>query len=248
MRALKSILLALVVVTSAAAQSQDALLMDTRLTVHTLVREDVFAGFMNNQMDRLAKAEQNIGVLMKERPGERANLLAWKAGATLYRAIVAHEAGNAGEFTRLWNEAKKGFAEAATVSSGNDGVQAITGGSMSVFADRLPEAHRAAAWSTAYANYSLLWKVQGAQIEQLPVHFKGEVLAGLTQSAQRTGRSDEAAKMLDKMLEVLPNTPYEATAKQWKADPASAKSSSLTCKNCHNSGRLAARLKSLEAK
>lgn len=248
MRALKSILLALVVVTSAAAQTQDALLMDTRLTVHTLVREDVFAGFMNNQMDRLAKAEQNIGVLMKERPGERANLLAWKAGATLYRAIVAHEAGNAGEFTRLWNEAKKGFAEAATLSSGNDGVQAITGGSMSVFADRLPEAHRAEAWSTAYANYSLLWKAQGAQIEQLPVHFKGEVLAGLTQSAQRTGRSDEAAKMLDKMLEVLPNTPYEATAKQWKADPASAKSSSLTCKNCHNSGRLAARLKSLEGR
>lgn len=248
MRALKSILLALVVVTSAAAQTQDALLMDTRLTVHTLVREDVFAGFMNNQMDRLAKAEQNIGVLMKERPGERANLLAWKAGATLYRAIVAHEAGNAGEFTRLWNEAKKGFAEAATLSSGNDGVQAITGGSMSVFADRLPEAHRGEAWSTAYANYSLLWKAQGAQIEQLPVHFKGEVLAGLTQSAQRTGRSDEAAKMLDKMLEVLPNTPYEATAKQWKADPASAKSSSLTCKNCHNSGRLAARLKSLEGR
>lgn len=248
MRALKSIFLALVVVTSAAAQTQDALLMDTRLTVHTLVREDIFAGFMNNQTDRLAKAEQNIAVLMKERPGERANLLAWKAGATLYRAIVAHEAGNAGEFTRLWNEAKKGFAEAATLSSGNDGVQAITGGSMSVFADRLPEAHRAEAWATAYANYSLLWKAQGAQIEQLPVHFKGEVLAGLTQSAQRTGRSDEAAKMLDKMLEVLPNTPYEATAKQWKADPASAKSSSLTCKNCHNSGRLAARLKSLEAK
>lgn len=248
MRALKSILLALVVATSAAAQSPDALLMDTRLTVHTLVREDIFAGFMNNQMDRLAKAEQNIGVLMKERPGERANLLAWKAGATLYRAVIAHEAGNAGEFTRLWSEAKKGFAEAAALSSGNDGVQAITGGSMAVFADRLPEAHRGEAWSTAYSNYSLLWKAQGAQIEQLPVHFKGEVLAGLTQSAQRTGRSDEAAKMLDKMLEVLPNTPYEATAKQWKADPASAKSSSLTCKNCHNSGRLAARLKSFEAK
>ena len=248
MRVLKTALLVCVVVTSAAAQTQDALLMDTRLTVHTLVREDIFAGFMNNQIDRLAKAEQNIAVLMKARPEEQANLLAWKAGATLYRAVVAHEAGKNDEYLKLWKEASDGFAAAAKPTSGNGGVQAITGGSMAVFADRLPEPQRAAAWQLAYENYSILWKQQGAGIEQMPVHFKGEVLAGLTQSAQRTGRSEEAAKMLDKMLEVLPNTPYEPTAKQWKADPASAKSSSLTCKNCHNPGRLAARIKALEAK
>lgn len=244
----QTVVLALVVVTSAAAQTQDALLMDTRLTVHALVREDIFAGFINNQIDRLAKAEQNIAVLMKARPEEQANLLAWKAGATLYRAVVAHEAGKTDEYMKLWKEASDGFTAAAKPTSGNGGVQAITGGSMAVFGDRLPEPQRAAAWQLAYENYSILWKQQGAGIEQMPVHFKGEVLAGLTQSAQRTGRTDEAAKMLDKMLEVLPNTPYEATAKQWKADPASATSSSLTCKNCHNPGRLAARLKSLEAK
>ena len=82
----------------------------------------------------------------------------------------------------------------------------------------------------------------------MPVHFKGELLAGLTMSAQRTGRTAEANQMLDKMLEILPNTPYEATAKQWKADPASQKTSSLTCKNCHNAGRLASRLKSLDVR
>ena len=54
--------------------------------------------------------------------------------------------------------------------------------------------------------------------------------------------------MLDKMLEILPNTPYEATAKQWKANPASAAGSRLTCKNCHNPGRLAARLKALDVR
>ena len=248
MHALKTGVLALVLVAGLSAQSQDALLMDTRLTVHTLVREDIFAGFLNNQMDRLAKAEANIATLMKSRPEERGNLLAWKSGAAAYRAILAHESGNAAEFARLWTEAKNGFAEAGKATSGNGGVAAITGGTMSVFADRLPEAQRAEAWALAYANYSLLWKQQGEQIEQMPVHFKGEVLSGLTMSAQRTGRTDEAAKMLDKMLEILPNTPYEATAKQWKADPASAAKSSLTCKNCHNSGRLAARLKSLEGK
>jgi hypothetical protein len=85
----------------------------------------------------------------------------------------------------------------------------------------------------------------GNNLEKMPVHFKGEVLAGLTQSAQRTGRTDEAALHLDRMLTVLAGTRYEPMAQQWKADPSSAATSNLTCKNCHNPGRLAARLQAL---
>ena len=246
MRALKTALLGLVLVTGVTAQESDALLSDTRLTVHTLVREDIFAGFMSDNQARFAKGEANIETLLKTRPSERANLLAWKGGAQLYRAVRAHEAGNAAEFKRLYKEATDTFAAAGKLSSGNDGVPPITGGSMAVFAERLPAEHRAAAWATAYDAYSILWKQQGAQIEQMPVHFKGEVLAGLTESAYRTGRTEEAAKYLDKMLEILPNTPYEATAKEWKANPSSAKSTTLTCKNCHNPGRLGAKVKALE--
>jgi hypothetical protein len=246
MRAFKGAVLAFLVVTATAAQAPDPPLAETRLSVHTLLREDIFAGFLDDNMDRFARAERNIEVLLKERPAQRANLLAWKAGATLYRAVLAHEAGKPDEFERLFAEARTGFADAAALSSGNEGVSAITGGTLATFADRLPQKHRAAAWSQAYDSYSLLWKQQGAGIEQLPVHFKGEVLAGLTQSAQRTGRSEEAAQFLDKMLAVLPNTPFEPMAKKWKADPASAATTNLTCKNCHGAGRLSARLKTLE--
>ncbi|MGB2696210.1 MAG: hypothetical protein WBD55_13640 [Dehalococcoidia bacterium] len=246
MRACKGAVLVFVVMTSAAAQSPDPPLSETRLTVHTLLREDIFAGFMNDNLQRLSRAERNIEVLLKERPAQRANLLAWRAGVTTYRAVLAHESGKADEFERLVADARAGFAEAATLSSGSDGVAAITGGTLATFGDRLPEKHRAAAWSQAYDAYSMLWKQQGAGIEQMPLHFKGEVLAGLTQSAHRTGRSEEAAQYLDKMLVVLTDTPYEPVARQWKADPASAATTNLTCKNCHSSGRLAARLKALE--
>lgn len=245
MRVLKSALLAVVAIAAAAAQSADALLSDSRLTVHALLREDIFAGFLSDNSNRLAKAEQNIEFLLKERPGERANLLAWKAGASMYRAVVAHESGTAAEFERLLGQARALFAEAAKSSTGSDGVAPIAGGTYVLFADRLPEPHRSAAWSQAYANYSMLWKQQGAQIEKLPVHFKGEVLAGLTQSAQRTGRTEETAEFLDRMLTVLANTPYETTARQWKENPASASTTNLTCKNCHNPGRLAARVAAL---
>ena len=75
MRPLNTALLVFIVVGVAAAQSADPLLLDTRLTVHTLVREDIFAGWRTNTLDRLSKAEQNIEILLKERPDQRANLL-----------------------------------------------------------------------------------------------------------------------------------------------------------------------------
>jgi len=246
MRLLESALLAFVVVTVAAAQAPDPPLSDTRLTVHTLVREDIFAGFREDNLARLSKAEKNIEILLRERPDQRANLLAWKAGAETYRAVRAHEARQAEEFTRRFAAALDGFAAAAKLEAGNDGVAAITGGTLATFADRLPEKVRAAAWSQAYDNYSLLWKQQGRGIEKMPLHHKGEVLAGMAQSAQRTGRSEESAQFVDRMLTMLADTQYEATAKQWKADPASAAKTNLTCKNCHNAGRLSNRVAALE--
>ena len=246
MRPVKTVLLVCLAVTAPLAQTSDPLFSDKRLTVHTLLREDIFAGFRNDNLERLARAEQNIDILLKERPEDRANLLAWKAGAASYRAVRAHEAGQPAEFDRRFAEALEGFASAAKLYSGGAGVPAITAGTMAVFADRLPEKHRAAAWAQAYDNYTLLWQQQGATIEKLPVHFKGELLSGLTQSAQRTGRTEEAAQFLDKMLTMLAETPYEAMARTWKADPASAAKTNLTCKNCHNPGRLSSRLEALK--
>ena len=45
---------------------------------------------------------------------------------------------------------------------------------------------------------------------------------------------------------VLAGTPYEGLARQWKADPAVAGSTNLTCKNCHTPGRLLNRAEALK--
>ena len=180
MRLARTALLTFVALTAAGAQTPDLLLSDRRLTVHTLVREDIFAGLLDDRMDRMSRAERNIEALLKERPEERGNLLAWRGAIALYYAVVAHEAGNPDEFERHFARAREDFANAAAAQSGNDGVAAVTGGSFAVLADRLPQQSRAAAWSQAYDAYALLWKQQGAAIEELPVHLKGEVLAGLT--------------------------------------------------------------------
>lgn len=242
MRTLKILVLVTVLATVAGAYSSDIPLDDTRLSIHTLVREDVFAGFLANDLERLTRGEKNIEVLLEKRPKAKAELLAWKAGALVYRAVLAHEKKQPAEFEQKYKQVLALFAEAKQLGPENGGVAAVTGGSLGLFADRLPKEHRAAAWETAYNAFQVIWKQQGAGIDKFPVHFRGEVLGGLTQSAMRTGRTKEANEYLDKMLVMLAGTPYEPTAKQWKANPKAAENSSLVCMNCHEPGRLEASL------
>ena len=245
MRRLSRIFLVALFVTVAMAQSPEPPLSDTRLTVHTLVREDVFAGFLTDDMERLARGEKNIETLLEKRPAEKSSLLAWKAGVATYRAVRAHEANRNDEFQREYRQALDLFSQARELGSNDPGVPAVTGGVYAVFADRLPKEHREAAWSTAYDAYQELWKAQGPFVDRLPTHLRGELLGGLAVSAMRTGRTEEAMRHLDKILAVLAGTPYEPVAKKWKANPKAAADTSITCMTCHDQGRLAARLNAL---
>jgi len=248
MFALKRTLLAVVFVTVAAAQSPEPPLSDSRLTVHTLLREDVFAGFLAGDMERFSRGEKNMLLLLEKRPSDKADLLAWRGGAALYRAVVAHENNRSDEFQQNYRSALDLFSQARQLNPESGGVAAVAGGSYLLFADRLPKEHRAAAWSQAYDSYRLLWKQQAPVVDKLPVHLRGELLGGLAQSAQRTGHTQEAAQYLDKILELLRDTPYEPVAKQWKKSPEAAAGTSIACLTCHESGRLAARLAALNGK
>ena len=83
MRLLSGVLVALVVIAAPAAQSPGDVLADTRLSVHTLVREDIFAGFRSDNLPRLERAERHIEILLTQRPEQRSNLLAWKSAAAV---------------------------------------------------------------------------------------------------------------------------------------------------------------------
>lgn len=224
------------------AQAPEPPISDTRLTVHTLVREDVFAGFLRNDVTRLARAEKNIELLLASRPAERASLLAWQGSTALTRAALAHEASQPDQFRQQYRRAQDLYTEAMKLGPENVGVFAIVGGSQTSLADRLPAAERTAGWEQSYSAYQQLWKLQGAVIEKLPLHHKGEVLSGMTQTAQRTGRNDEATTYLDRMLTLLPDTPYAKAAKQWKDDPSARTKVKVTCQTCHVPGTLVARL------
>lgn len=234
--------LALVVISVAVpAQAPEPPITDTRLTIHTLVREDIFAGFLQNDLTRLARAEKNIELLLASRPGDRPGLLAWQGSTALTRAANAYEAKQPDQFRQQYRRAQDLFAEAMKLGPADVGVHAVTGGSQITLADRLPAQERAASWELGYTAYQRLWALQGQVIEKLPLHHKGEVLSGLAQSAQRTGRTEEAAMQLDRILTLMPDTVYANRARQWKDDPSS-RTSRLACQTCHGPGTLVARL------
>ena len=110
-----------------------------------------------------------------------------------------------------------------------------------MFADRLPERFRRDAWNTAYKAYSTLWKLQGAQLDKLPLHIKGELLGGMAQSAQRSDHAAESAEFVQKILATMPGTAYAGVAQKWVDSPATAAKTNLACHSCHEPGRLEAR-------
>jgi tetratricopeptide (TPR) repeat protein len=233
---------------TAAAQPPAPPLSDTRLTVHTLVREDIFAGVLDGDLDRLARGEKSIEALLEKRPADKAGLLAWKASALLYRAVRAHEAGRTDEFKEKYAQVIDLLAQAKKLGPNDTGVAAATGGMYAVLADRLPEELRGRAWATAYDAYQALWKEQARGLEMLPPHMRGELLAGLALSAERTGRPKESVEYLDKILAAAPDTAYARAARKWKDDLAAAAGTRLTCLSCHAAGRLAAQQAALGEK
>jgi hypothetical protein len=224
------------------AQSPEPPITDTRLTVHTLLREDIFAGFLQGDLARMARAEKNADLLLASRPMDRPAILAWQGGIALTRAVMANDAKQADQFRQQYRRAQDLFAEAMKLAPNDVGVFAITGGSQVSIADRLPAAERKAAWELGYTAYQRLWKMQEQMIENLPLHHKGEVLSGLAQTADRTGRREEADAGVDRILTLLPDTPYASRARQWKDDPSGRATSRLACQTCHAPGMLVSRI------
>ncbi len=163
MDAIRRALLLFLFVAGAMAQTSEPPLSDSRLTIHTLVREDIFAGLLSDDMERFARGERNIQLSLQQRPAEKAELLAWQAAASVYRAARAQENGRSEEFQQKYQQGLELLSEANRLAPDNIGVAAVTGGTYAVLADRLPETPRAAAWEKSYDAYKVMWKQPSAQ-------------------------------------------------------------------------------------
>jgi hypothetical protein len=82
---------------------------------------------------------------------------------------------------------------------------------------------------TSLAGYEQILGYQKGYWAQLSVHRRGELLAGLAEVLSRLNEKEKARVYLNRIVEELPGSPYEAPAKSWLAgQPAQ-----LTCHGCH---------------
>ena len=216
------------------------------IPVSTWVREDIFAGFMVNDMERFASGMRKVDDILAANP-RAADAICWKGGGELYLAARAHETGRAAEFEPLYAKALATFDQCRKAGEGTPymgAVHAISGGSWAVSADRLPERLRREAWANVRLHYAALQVVQKDSFAKLPPHMKGEVLAGLAQASQRLGDEADFQRRLTDLIDQLPGTVYASRAKRWQENPATAATTSITCQTCHDAGRMEAVLSS----
>jgi hypothetical protein len=208
-----------------------------RLTVHTQVREDIFAGYMADDMERFEIGVKKLDAMLREN-AENVHALSWAGSSELFRAIKAHEAGKQADFRTLYAGGKNKMERALALAPKDGGVLAVLGASLILFGDRLPQPERTEAYTKGRALFKELASMQQPTIDRLPVHLRGELLAGLAQSAQRLGDWEDAKTYLNQIVAGMAGTPYERKAKRWLDEPASAEKSALVCQTCHEPGRL----------
>ena len=212
------------------------------LPISTWVREDLFAGFLANDMDRLRAGMQKVEDLLRENP-KNAGALAWKGLGQVTLAVRSLEAGNRKEFDREYAAAIDLFEQCLKMAPNNEGVFAIYGGTMIMFAPRVPADLQRGAWEKARAMFTGLYGAQKETLAKMPPHFQGEVLAGLAESEHHLGNAEQSRVWLRQIVANMPATPYERRAQQWLAKPESISTGNrVVCQTCHDAGRLKNRL------
>lgn len=205
---------------------------------YTWVREDTFGGFLADDMTRFERGMAKAQQYFDEDPTNM-DALNWIGAGTLYRAARAFKAGDHAKGDALFADAMAKMDKAAAAAPANIGIHATAGGTILVFASSLPDRHYKPALERAREHYAVLLKMQEAQLDRFPPHFKGETYAGVAETEFRIGDRQKATVYLDKLIAGMPGTRYAQIAETWRKSPETVtKADKLACQSCHEPGRL----------
>jgi tetratricopeptide (TPR) repeat protein len=208
-------------------------------TFYTMVREDTFAGYIGGDMARFERGMKYTDQVLADNP-QNADALVWKGGGQVFLATRLYAQDLNAKADILYEGGLALMEQALANAPGNAGVQASYGGVLAYLAPRLPEGlRRKAALEKARAMYERLYKAQEQVLDRMPVHFRGETLAGLAETNLKLGNMEQARVYLKRISATLPNTSYAKTAELWLAHPESVDANEqIVCGTCHEAGRL----------
>jgi hypothetical protein len=225
--------------------SFDEISKPEKLTIHTWIREDMFAGLIGRDTAAFDLGLRKLERFLGEHPGD-ANGLGWKFETYSYYLRADREAGNQDAYARHWTEAQE-FKRQALANR----VAADVGPLILVAFSQIFNAQYAATAADRESLFregrELLWKIQEAQRPQwdkLPVHMRGELWSLIGFASDQIGDRDERDRVANEMIDKLKGSVYEARGRRW-LNAKQLDASDAVCLSCHENGRLKVKLASL---
>jgi hypothetical protein len=139
--------------------------------VSTWVREDLFAGFLVDDMDRLETGMQKLDEILAQEPSDL-GALAWRASVDYYLALRAHEADNRVDFERLYGRAMDAFRSLYESAPEEISVLAVTSGATSLMAGRFPEPQKTESYQLSRDRFEQLARLQRENFDKMPLHHR----------------------------------------------------------------------------
>ncbi len=217
--------------------SAESLAKPDKLSIHTWVREDIFAGWMAKDAEGLARGEQKVDYFLASNP-THSSALAWKFATVYYHLREAHAKGNQTEYKKRIAEGKELREKAIAANPKDVAVYIIVGGMMVMGAYYAAPEDKEWMYRDGRDLLRKVQPMQGAAFDTLPAHMRGEMWSMLAYASDRLGDKEDRAATVNLMLTKLQGSPYEARAKRWQALPALSSEIDNMCISCHEPGRL----------
>jgi hypothetical protein len=214
------------------------LVKPAHIPVNTWVREDLFAGWVANDLDQFGRGVRKLDLYLQDHPDD-SSALAWQYLVLGYRMRQALAAGDDAAYHSLLVASKEVRLKAFSTDPKDPSPYIIVGSALVRVASSAPEQDRA--WMYRDGR-DLLNKVPGLQkdyFDTLPPHMRGELWSQIAFASDRLGDQAERDRVLGEMVARLGGSPYEARARNWQKRANLSKEGDYACISCHEPGRLA---------
>lgn len=230
---MRAVLFSLLLLTGSAIAA-DAPAKPAGITVHTWVREDLFAGVMVDDRDAVERGSKKLDAVLAANPDD-AVAKSWRVLELVTRAAWADQKNDPAS-SKSWME--KAMALRATIADSKDlGVQTVLGGSLLFYAAKSPAQATDTMYRDGREHLIRVRKAQEAYLPKMPPHFSGELLSQLAFASDRLADQESKAKYIAEMKQYLAGTAYERRADKWQTT-AIKDWAGAQCISCHEPGRL----------
>jgi hypothetical protein len=199
------------------------------------VRNDIFAGLAGNT-EAMARGAATLNAVLREDPNH-AEAMVWLGSVKAYESGQLFRKGDQQSGMALWNEGLALMSRAVVLAPDHVGVRIPRGATLAAATatpDMPPDFARPLV-ELALSDYTKAYELQRNRFDRLSVHARGELLMGIADLSERSGR--EWREWARRAVDELPKeSPYARRAAAW-LDKGELRPGARICLGCHSNGQ-----------